>query len=381
MKYKRMSESGFNWLINDKPRLKQKKYGLEDYFDDSIFQFHQQLESYSPTPLIELWELSDTYNSSRVLLKDESMRMGTGAFKALGASWAIYSYLNQNPGKYTFCTATDGNHGRSVAWSSRIFNQKAVIYMPSGTVEARIEKIKEDGAQVIIVDGDYDSTVSAAKKAAAENNYVLIQDTAWEGYSDIPQMVSAGYITMLKEIEIQLNAIKQSIPDIIVLQSGVGSWAASMMLYLSLKYKDNIPCFIIAEPYESDCLMESMKQNKISKTLKSQKTIMAGLNCGTPSIVAWEIIRDLADAFVSIPDTYAEYALRILSKPGKGLAPIASCESGAAGLAAYLAISEAVELRELKEKLSITEATSFLIFNTEGITDPVMYDKIVGGSR
>jgi len=374
-----MSESGFNWLINDKSKLRLKKYSLEDYFDDKIFQFHQQLESYSPTPLIELQELSSKYNSSRVLLKDESLRMGTGAFKALGASWAIFSYLNQNPGKHTFCTATDGNHGRAVAWSSRIFNQKAVIFMPAGTVEARVEKIKEEGAKVIIVDGDYDSTVATAKKAAAENKYVLIQDTAWEGYTEIPQMVAAGYITMLIELEDQLNTINQSLPDVIILQSGVGSWAASMILYIRLKYKDKVPCFIIAEPYESDCLMESLKQNKISKTLKTQKTIMAGLNCGTPSILAWEIIRDLADAFVSIPDAYAEYALRILSKPGKGLAPIASCESGAAGLAAYLAISEAAELKELKEKLSITEATSFLIFNTEGITDPVMYGKIVGG--
>ena len=373
-----MNNTGFDWQINTITKIKDKRYSLEDYFDDSIFHFHQQLKSYAPTPLIELKELSEKYNSSRLLLKDESMRMGTGAFKALGASWAINSYLNTYPGKHTFCTATDGNHGRSVAWSSRIFNQNAVIFMPAGSVEARIKNIQREGARVIIVDGDYDFTVETALKESSLNNYVLIQDTAWVGYTDIPQFVSAGYITMLKEIEIQLLEKSHAMPDVIILQSGVGSWAASMILYLNLKLREKTPRFIIAEPNESDCLLESAKQNKISKTAKSQKTIMAGLNCGTPSIKAWEIIADLADAFISIPDSYAERAMRILSKPGEHLAPIESCESGAAGLAAYLAISENDELKEFREKLSITKDTSFLIFNTEGITDPVMYKKIVG---
>ena len=373
-----MNKPGFDWLLNTSPKLKDKKYSLEDYFDDSIFHFHKQLKSYTPTPLIELKELSGRFNSSQLLLKDESMRMGTGAFKALGASWAIHSYLNKYPGKHTFCCATDGNHGRSVAWSARIFNQNAVIFMPAESVDARIKNIQNEGAQVIIVDGDYDFTVETALKESSKNNYILIQDTAWEGYTNIPQIVSAGYITILKELEIQLSEKDQEIPDIVILQSGVGSWAASMILYLSLKLKEKAPRFIIAEPFESDCLLESAKKNKISTTAKSQKTIMAGLNCGTPSLKAWDIIGDLADAFISIPDSYAERAMRILSKPGKDLSSIESCESGAAGLAAYLAISEAKELRELKEKLSITKETSFLIFNTEGITDPVMYERIVG---
>ncbi|MCF8379527.1 MAG: diaminopropionate ammonia-lyase [Bacteroidales bacterium] len=375
---KTFPKSGFDWHINSNKIREPKNYSLESYFSESIFHFHKQLESYSPTPLIELSAFSSAFKNTRILLKDESMRMGTGAFKALGASWAINSYLNRYPGKHVFCTATDGNHGRSVAWSARIFNQKAVVFMPAGTVEARIENIKKEGARVNIVDGDYDLTVQTAQKAAIENNYVLIQDTAFENYTEIPQFISAGYITMLKEIEIQLNANKQNMPDFVILQSGVGSWAASMILYLRLKYNRKSPRFIIAEPYESDCILESAKQNKLSKTQKSQQTIMAGLNCGTPSITAWEIIHDLADALVSIPDSYAERAMRVLNNPDKGAAPIESCESGAAGLAAYLAIFEADELKGLKGKLSITNDSSFLIFNTEGITDPVAYRKIVG---
>jgi diaminopropionate ammonia-lyase len=259
-----------------------------------------------------------------------------------------------------------------VAWSSRIFGQKARIFMPSATVKSRIKFIEDEGAEVIVIDGDYDEAVRAALKESRKKNHVLLQDTSWTGYEHYPELISAGYTTILKELEYQLLSLSEHPVDVVILQSGVGSWAASTILYLALFHKNKDIKTIILEPCESDCLLESAKNGTRSTTLKSQNTIMAGLNCGTPSLSAWKIISDLADAFLAIDDIWSEEAIRILNRAG-----IESCESGAAGLGGLMALFNQNEMAPFREKLKITKETRFLIFNTEGITDPEMYEKII----
>lgn len=360
----------FDYYIN-KP-VKGKKYPLEEYFSDEILKFHRSLPGYSPTPLIEIGRSLASMHSGKIYLKDESRRFSIGTFKSLGASWAIHSFLKQNKGKYTFCTATDGNHGRAVAWSARLFGYPAKIFMPEGTVASRIRFIQEEGANVNVVKGNYDDAVNAAKKEAGKKDHVLIQDTSWTGYDYYPTLISAGYSTILKELERQLDFRHSQPVDAVILQSGVGSWAASTILYFDLSYRTKETKFIILEPFESDCLLESAKNRKISETKKSQDTIMAGLNCGTPSLTAWEIISDLAHAYITVDDSYSVEAIKILHRSG-----IKSCESGAAGLGGLLGLLNSSRLSQVMKKLDLDENSRFLLFNTEGITDPVMYDRIV----
>lgn len=343
------------------------KYPLENFFSADITGFHRSLPGYRPTPVICLNISENQVIPGETILKDESRRTGTGAFKALGGSWAIHQYLAKNPGIHTFCTATDGNHGRSVAWSSRIMGQKAIVFMPSASARSRIRFIEDEGARVVLVDGDYDQTVRTAKKYAKDKNCILVQDTSWPGYTDFPNYISAGYITMVNELYDQLETGGLKLPDIFIFQSGVGSWAAAMMLYITRTHPGPPPTFIISEPLHSDCLMESARNNSLCTTLKDQVTIMAGLNCGTPSYSAWEVISDLADAFISIPDEYSIEAMRILDACEPA---IETCESGAAGLGTLLALFHDRSLKKISEILQIKKSTSFMIFNTEGNTDP-----------
>lgn len=283
------------------------------------------------------------------------------------------SVLTMKPGNHTFCTATDGNHGRAVAWSARIHNQKAVVYMPSYSVKSRVQNIEKEGAAVILIDGDYDHCVNEAREAAKKNDYILIQDTSWEGYRKIPALITQGYYTQFYEI------IKQTIPDkvtrsfdIVFLQAGVGTWASSVSTFLHNLYREKKPKIVIVEPESADCVMESVKNNKPSKTKGNQNTIMAGLNCGTSSLLAFERLRKHADVFISIPDSYAKSAIKILQNPLHGDQLVETCETGSAGLAGFLAVQYSADLSEVREYLSISDQSKILIINTEGNTDPEM---------
>lgn len=369
-----------NFHITPHPSRDPSKFILDSaaVMDENIIGFHRRLPGYRETSLYSLSSLAAKLKVDEILLKDESTRFSVGAFKSLGASWAIHSFLNRNPGNHTFCTATDGNHGRAVAWSARIFNQKAVVFMPEGSVESRINFIKDEGAQVIIVNGDYDATVARAESIARDKGYILIQDTSWEGYEDIPRLVTAGYSTQMREMDDMYEYPDKPPFDIVFLQSGVGSWAASVSLYLINRFGKKAPALVVVEPSESDCLLESAKTGLPSKTRKSQKTIMAGLNCGSPSLIAWNILKDTTNAFLSIPDHYSMEAMRRMKFPLGNDPFIETCESGAAGLGALLALMQEDELAEVRKSLGVNNNTRFLVINTEGVTDPEVWGKITG---
>ncbi|UCE17971.1 MAG: diaminopropionate ammonia-lyase [Gemmatimonadota bacterium] len=355
-------------------------------------EFHRRLPDYNVTPLIFARKLAQRLGVARVWVKDESNRLGLPAFKILGASYAFYRTLMERTSfelepwdtieqlrekltslrPLTLVTATDGNHGRGVARVARLFWLHSKIFVPRGTVQARINAIESEGAEVIVVEGDYDEAVKAAANEQDRNTW-LIQDTAWPGYETIPRWIVEGYSTMFWEVHEQLKALKKPEPDVIVVQIGVGSLAAAVVQFYRGQGSSPAPRIVGVEPERAACAFESVKAGHMVSIPGPQTSVMAGLNCGTLSIIAWPLIRDGIDVFVAVDDERAFEAMRLLAEDG-----IISGESGAAGLAGYLELSEHDTTGSIREKLGITESTRILLISTEGATDPEMYHRIVG---
>ena len=345
--------------------------------DRGTLAFHEKIPGYAPTPLAHLPGLAVELGLASIHVKDEAHRFGTKAFKALGASYALHRFLEVNPGDHVFCTASDGNHGLAVAWSARLFDRKAEVFMPAGTVPARIRRIENLGARVTVVDGDYDATVRAAAREAAKNAWVLVQDTSWEGYTQIPARIMAGYVTMLREMEDELFPPGGPGVDVVFLQAGVGSWAAAAVAYLADRYGERMPRVVGVEPVGADCCRASARAGR-RVSLPGAETIMAGLNCGTPSLLAWPILAAGTDLFLALTDDWAREAMRAYFHPKDGDPRVVSGESGAAGLAALLALLRAPELKKPRKFLGLGGTSRILLFNTEGDTDPEGFSKIVG---
>ncbi len=393
--------------VFNKYRLERPQWGSEIvgcFHAGDVIEFHKSLPGYSPTPLIALPALAESLGVGEIYVKDESHRFGLNAFKVLGASYAIYRFLKQQwggsrgkpfdindlqsdrpyrrlAGAFTFCTATDGNHGRAVAWTARRMSQRAVIFVPRGTAKARIENIESEEAKVVVVDGTYDDAVRRAADEADHNGWQIISDTAYNGYMEIPGYVMAGYATMFAEMEDILHHKSDSGVDIVFLQCGVGSFAAAAAWYYISKYGTDRPYLVSVEPTEAACLYESIrsKGGNVARAGGSFETIMAGLNCGTPSLRAWPILKDGLDMFMTISDSYAVDAVRRLYYPNGDDPRIISGESGAAGLGGLLALLLNDKPAGARDRIGIDSQTQILIINTEGATDPVSFEKIVSG--
>ncbi|MBG6129759.1 diaminopropionate ammonia-lyase [Aquimarina sp. EL_43] len=344
---------------------------------DDTKAFHASLPGYKPTPLIPLPNLSKKYNVGNIYIKDESFRFGLNAFKGLGASYAIHQILKKKPQIETFCTATDGNHGRAVAWSANFFNKKAVVFVPKGTTNQRIKAIEKEGAIVEQVDGNYDKTCAYAKAVSEKNGWELVQDTAWENYEEIPAYIMGGYLTLFQEMENSLHLASDPKIDLVFLQAGVGSFAGTGIRYYLERYGANRPKIIIVEPTEADAILASFKKGKITTSLGNSETIMAGLNCGTPSLGAWDLIKNGSDVSIKIDDKYSREAIRELYFSSGSDTKIISGESGASGLAGFIAIMKEQECKPIKETLRINETTNILFISTEGATDMDMFDSII----
>lgn len=339
--------------------------------------YHKSLSIYRPTPLISLPSLANKYNVGNIYIKDEAHRFGLNAFKGLGASYAIHKILEQNPNINTFCTATDGNHGRAVAWASKIADKNAVIFVPKDTTKNRIKAIKSEGAKVIKLDKDYDETCAFAEKTSIKKGWQLVQDTAWESYEEIPAHIMAGYLTHFQEIEDTLHSQPLSKVDIVFLQAGVGSWASSAIWYYLNRYQNSRPKIVIVEPYEADGILSSFKVGKRVHPKCTFKTIMAGLNCGIPSFSAWDIIKNGADISIKVKDQFAEQAIRELYYPNGSDKRIIAGESGVGGLAGFINIMINENMKICKENLNITPQSKILFYNTEGATDIDNFNKII----
>lgn len=366
---------------------------------DDISDLHQSLPEYQPTELIELPSLANRLELGRLLVKNESTRFGLKAFKALGATYAIYKYLRTyltetnracpfasefyrkpnllDAGEITFCTATDGNHGRGVAWVARKLGQQARIYMPADTVPSRIENIRAENAEVVLVNGTYDQAVEQAATDAEANGWVVISDTSWPGYEQIPLWIMAGYLTLFREIEQAIDDISRI--DFVLVQGGVGALAGAAAWYFRKICLQPGPGLIMVEPTEAACLLESIESPEGMPAMGHgrQNSIMAGLNCGLPSGVAWPLVKQGFSHFMAVSDSECERAMRQYYLSEGDDPRVISGESGAAGLAGLQVLMRRPGMTEARRQLRLGHNSTVLLLNTEGDTDPESFARLV----
>jgi diaminopropionate ammonia-lyase len=365
-------------------------------------KFHHQIPGFGATPLKRLSALAARIGVKEILVKDESLRLGLNAFKVLGGSFAIYKHLQKmhkkeqplaydeirshklypNGEAMVFVAATDGNHGIGVAWAARELGYQAIIYVHQHTSRARIDAITRQGARVVVVPGTYDDAVRQAGTDAKKNSWQVISDTSWEGYQEIPRWVMQGYTTMLAEARQQMAADGIRQPTHVFVQGGVGALAAATIGYFKQLYYNNPPCFIVVEPEAAACLYSSCRiaDGQPHSFPGKLDTIMAGLACGDPSPLAWNILRDYADVFVTCKDLVAAHGMRVYGAPVGDDPRVISGESGAVTLGVLLALQEA-QNEALRQLLGLNKDACVLLINTEGDTDPEDYLKIVWNGR
>ncbi|WP_303058895.1 diaminopropionate ammonia-lyase [Veillonella magna] len=391
------------WVVNTMTKSEDTNLAIMSIEEgEKARAFHQSFPQYEVTPLTELPLMADHLGLGTLFVKDESYRFGLNAFKVLGGSYSMAKYVAQKLGKdvseltydvftsealrkefgqATFFTATDGNHGRGVAWAAKRLGQKAVIFMPKGTTETRLKNIEKEGATVTIEELNYDDCVrKAVAEAAKVDNGVVVQDTAWDGYEEIPSWIMQGYGTMALEAGDQLKE-KGVMPTHIFVQAGVGSLAGAVTGYFTNLYKDAPvkPKIIVVEAQAADCLYQGAlagdgKPRIVGGDLQ---TIQAGLACGEPNTISWDILRNHVDVFVSAPDWVAELGMRMTAAPLKGDKPIVSGESGAVPFGTVAAIMTMDAYKELRDELGLGKDSKVLCFSTEGDTDPIRYKEIV----
>lgn len=368
---------------------------------EKVRQFHRSFPQYQPTPLVALPHLAQHFGVGNIFVKDESYRFGLNAFKVLGGSFAMAKFIAEQTGHdisdlhfsaltspetkkqlgdYTFFTATDGNHGRGVAWAANQIGQHSVVYMPKGSSETRLQNILNEGARASITDLNYDDAVRLATAESAKTpNSVVIQDTAWDGYEEIPGWIMQGYGTMASEADYQLKACGAERPTHIFVQAGVGSLAGAVTGFFANLYPKDPPIVTVVEAAAADCLYRSATRGDGSteNVGGDLTTIMAGLACGEANTISWEILRNDASFFVSLPDYAAARAMRVLAVPLKGDAPVISGESGAAGMGCLLEALSNPEYADFKKALGLDENSKVLLFSTEGNTDPDWFRRVV----
>ena len=390
------------WTDNRMPESEDKQLSVMDLSNAAKARFfHSSFPQYSITPLASLNGMAKYLGLGGVYVKDESYRFGLNAFKVLGGSFAMaryiagemgrdvsemtYDYLTSEAfrkefGQATFFTATDGNHGRGVAWAANKLGQKAVVHMPKGSAKSRFDNIAKEGAQVTIEDVNYDDCVRMAAAEAAQTEHgVIVQDTAWDGYEEIPAWIMQGYGTMANEAADQLRQIGVNRPTHVFVQAGVGSLAGAVVGYFANLYPNDPPKFVVMEACAADCLYQGAVagDGKPRFVTGDLQTIMAGLACGEPNTISWDILRNHADAFVSCPDWVSAKGMRMLSTPVKGDPRVVSGESGAVGMGVLDAIMCDDAYKELREKLELDRFSQVLMFSTEGNTDPQKYRRVI----
>ncbi|MCR5022993.1 MAG: diaminopropionate ammonia-lyase [Lachnospiraceae bacterium] len=390
------------WVMNKMPKSDDKWLSVMSLDNvEKARAFHKGFPQYSVTPLAHLEGMADYLGLGSVCVKDESYRFGLNAFKVLGGSFAMAKYiaketnrdvsdmtydyltgdeLKKEFGQATFFTATDGNHGRGVAWAANKLKQKAVVHMPKGSTKTRFDNIAKEGAKVTIEELNYDDCVRLAAKEAAETEHgVVVQDTAWDGYEEIPSWIMQGYGSMAGEAAEGLKDLGIDRPTHVFVQAGVGSLAGAVVGYFTNLYPDNPPKFIIMEAEVAACLYKGAAAGDGEPRIVDGDllTIMAGLACGEPNTIGWDILRNHATAFLSCPDWVAAKGMRMLSAPVKGDPRVISGESGAVGMGVLSTLMETDEYADLRNALELNKDSKVLMFSTEGDTDPDKYKKIV----
>jgi diaminopropionate ammonia-lyase len=363
------------------------------YPDRTPLRFHRRLPGYEETPLVDAPKLAGALGVGKVFVKDESNRLGLPAFKVLGASWAVYRALEERLGEdfgdweeiweleehlepslpLSLVAATDGNHGRAVARVARLLGLGAKIFVPGDMATARRKAIADEGAEVIVVDGTYDEAMERSAGEAGERALV-ISDMSWPGYERIPSWVIEGYSTMLWEIDDELQRRSEVGPDLVVVQVGVGAFAAAVARHFRRPRASPHPKLMSVEPASADCLLESVEAGSIVSVPGPHDSIMSGLNCGKPSLVAWPTVSRGIDLHIAVNDEPAREAMRLAAESG-----VVSGETGAAGLGGLLELMRAGGEEAARKALGVGEETRVLIFNCESATDPGAYLRLMAG--
>lgn len=399
-----LKDNDIKYVYNQKARSKGIEKADVEFISEKVVKgvrnFHKSFPQYKVTPLQNLHKLAQRWGIADLWIKDESYRFGLKAFKVLGGSYAlgqiiskksgisidelpfkkmISKEIREKTGDITFVTATDGNHGRGIAWAARQLGQKAVVFMPKGSSQIRLNNIKKEGAEASITDLNYDDAVRFANEYAEKHGGVMVQDTAWQGYEDIPKWIMQGYATLIDEAIEQLKSNGTDKPTHVFLQAGVGSFAGAVQGYLAAVYGDERPVTVIVEPSEAACIYKSAEiaDGKPHAVKGDMPTIMAGLACGEPNTFGWNILRDYSDMYISCPDYTSARGMRILGNPVDGDPKVVSGESGAVGLGIASLILEEEKLKDIAKRLKLDENSKVLVISTEGDTDPVHYRKIV----
>lgn len=347
--------------------------------------FHRRLPGYAPTPLVEAPGLAADLGIGRLWCKDESARLGLPSFKILGASWAVYRLLTEKLaaggeaaapewddlddlraavaglGPLSLVAATDGNHGRAVARMARLLGLGAHVLVPAGTAAARIERIESEGARVDVVEGTYDDAVAESARLA-DDHTLVVSDTSWEGYTEVPSWVIEGYATIFAEVDEALAGAGAAAPDVVLVPMGVGALTAAVVAHYSAG-----STVVAVEPLDAACGMASAAAGAPAEVPGPHESIMAGLNCGNVSVIAWPAVQAGVDLFVAVPDVDAEQAMRDLDSIG-----IEAGETGGAALAGLRALAASPEW------CATVAGKDVLVLCTEGATDPAGYEARVG---
>ncbi|MBP2626164.1 MAG: diaminopropionate ammonia-lyase [Firmicutes bacterium] len=391
------------WIGNSMMPISKQKTTVEFLGKqeiDKAKKFHMSCPGYEKTPLQSLNNLAQLLGVAGVYVKDESYRFGLNAFKVLGGSYAMARYMAQRLqkdiselpfekiisqeikdqlGDVTFATATDGNHGRGVAWTARKLGQKSIVYMPKGSTIRRLENIRAEGAEAKITDYNYDDTVRMIAEESDRKGWVIVQDTAWKGYEDIPTWIMQGYGTMAAEALEQLNDMGIHKPTHIFIQAGVGSLAGAVQGYFASVFEEERPKTVIVESDQADCFYKSAKAGDGKPRIVGgdMTTIMAGLACGEPNSIGWNVLRDYSEMFMSCPDWVSARGMRILGNPLGSDCKVVSGESGSVTIGALSMLMQDEHLKAAREALGLNKDSRILLFSTEGDTDPDKYRSIV----
>jgi diaminopropionate ammonia-lyase len=351
---------------------------------------HRRLPGYAPTPLVACQDLAAELGVGALWVKDESTRLGLPAFKMLGAAYACYRVLTQRLGRdvgwgtigelaaavaplgrLTFSAATDGNHGRAVARMARLLGMHAVIYMPDNIAQPRVDAIASEGAEVVVVAGGYEAAVAESARRASDT-CIVVSDTSWPGYAEIPAWVIEGYSTIFAEVDDQLTQAGHDRPDVVVIPVGVGALAAATITHFKAAGGPGASLLGV-EPESARCVLESLRAGHPVVLPFPQTSIMAGLNCGTPSHLAWPLLEHGLDVVAAISDEWAMAAMRSLAAAG-----VIAGETGAAALAGLQAICADPAGAPARRALRLGRRSRVLVLCTEGVTDTAAWARITG---
>ena len=364
----------------------------------SACRFHRTIPAYRPTPLHALSSLSRHLDLAQLWLKDESQRFDLNAFKGLGASYAVAHLLAARLGldeseldfaqltsaaaaralrDTVFASATGGNHGRGLAWTAQLLGCRCVVYLPAGAAASRVANLERHGAEVTVTDVDYDDSVRLITERARDNGWLVVQDTAWPGYEEIPRAIMQGYLTMFAEAFEQLQG---QVPTHVLIQLGVGSLAASLQGYLVERFGADRPLVIAAEAAVAPKYHRSIAAGGEDPLVLtgSSETVLVTIACNEANPLAWPILRDHTDFFAACPDWVGTHGERVLSSPSGGDPRITGGATGAATIGLVAALCDPdVAPTPAADSVGLTPESRVLVFLTEGATDPVAFRKAV----